>query len=269
MNNNTYVNSLKDEDLIIVSRRVHTIESKDKKYETHILTVKRIEPDGRETAEFDLAYNNLYNIYVSKNEIDNDQVYHYNIKDSDNKYTIPQGVTQVTVKRCEVKKDPESKKYKKVVDPLEDGTEFINYLHKIVLFSFDGRPNLNLQVDHKDGNTYNNAYSNLQYLRPTHNAFKAIAARDKVIAKEVYDMFMSKVNSGEIKDFHGLIVTLNTDYLTNFVNNSEKNKGGLVYNLDNFIGSLVTEDIIKNTMNFPNTLNLIKECDQFLKDKED
>jgi hypothetical protein len=269
MNNNTYVNSLKDEDLIIVSRRVHTIESKDKKYETHILTVKRIEPDGRETAEFDLAYNNLFNIYVGKNEVYPDQVYHYNIKDSNGKYTVPQDVNLVTLKRCEVKKDPESKKYKKVVDPLEDGTEFINYLHKIVLFSFDGRPNLNLQVDHKDGNTYNNAYSNLQYLRPTHNAFKAIAARDKVIAKEVYDMFMSKVNSGEIKDFHGLIVTLNTDYLTNFVNNSEKNKGGLVYNLDNFIGSLVTEDIIKNTMNFPNTLNLIKECDQFLKDKED
>jgi hypothetical protein len=255
------------EKFIIVSRRDHTIESAGKNYNTHILTVKRVESDGRESAEFDMAYNNLLNIYTGKNEVYPNQVYFYPTKNEDNKYAVPEEAESVVLQRCEVKKDSSDKTgYMAVIDPLGNGG-FIKtkYLHKITLFSFDGRPNLNIQVDHKDNNTYNNAYSNLEYMRATHNAFKAIAVRDSAVARKVLDLFLSK----NIKDFNTLMNVIINDYTSEFITNTNNNKGALAHNLDNFANSLLLEDIYKNRMNVEEVMELLKGCEKFLTDKVD
>lgn len=97
-----------------------------------------------------------------------------------------------------------SHRYKNTYLCSDKGDRCTIHTHRLIclMFKNDGKDKSNLQVDHVDGNRYNNSFDNLEWVTPSENVLRSfkLGLRDRRTVPVLVRNFKTK----EIREFSGL-----------------------------------------------------------------
>jgi hypothetical protein len=216
----------------IISHYKKSITISGVDYERDVFNGRVIYPDGTFSKEFDIIHNEGYNVYVGKNIVFPRQAYWY--MSSTGSTTIPTDAKLVNLNQCNF---TNIKGYEKVYFPYPKLNKGEDWFHKVVKYSFSGRPEGYWEVDHKNNKKDDNRYSNLKYLEPTLNSFKGLIYHSSSYAFTVISKLYQDVLDNVLRE-DNILIKINkmkqpvasdkkvSDALSNFYIGVEKDLNG-------------------------------------------